>query len=206
MNTNHTITIERDTWSLPMRVLTLVSLFLASVSMVQCVVVLLDYYNNYEVSMSVVIIYLLVTPFAFGASLLFAFGVHRIVKGVGADNNIIWGFAMMILMAVDNLIYIPIRYDGAMGLFILGAIELVCIIIQFLYYQGWGNKALTFCGSVLLILSFGYELMEAVQMVSGVGMELMYLYLLVAKLLNTLLAVLSLLFVFGLNTSIKVKD
>ena len=206
MNNNHTITVGGKVWTVPLRVLTIINLFLGAFAMVQSMMVLLDYYNNYEISMSVVIIYLLVTPFAFAASLLFAFGTHRILQGTGADNNIIWGFAMMILMAVDNLIYIPIHYSGATSLFILGGIELVCTIILFMYYQGWGNKALVLCGSILLILSFGYELMEAIRTVNEQGLELDYLYLLVTKVLNTLLAVLPLLFVFGLNTNIKVKD
>lgn len=38
------------------------------------------------------------------------------------------------------------------------------------------------------------------------GMQLDYLYLLVVKVLNTLLGVVSLLFVFGFNTNIKVKE
>lgn len=206
MNNNHTITLGSQGWTVPLRVLTLINLFLGAFSMVQCVMVLLDYYNNYEISMPVVIIYLLVTPFAFVASLLFAFGTHRILQGVGADNNIILGFAMMILLAVDNLIYIPIHYSGATSLFILGAIELVCSIILFLYYQGWGNRALAICGSVLLILSFGYEMIEAIRTLNEQGMHLDYLYLLVVKVLNTLLGVISLLFVFALNIYIKVKE
>lgn len=206
MNSNHTITLGGRPWAVPMRILTLINLFLGAFSMVQCIMVLLDYYNNYEISLPVVIIYLLVTPFAFVACLLFAFGTHRIIQGAGADNNIIFGYAMMILLAVDNLIYIPIHYEGATSLFILGAIELVCIIILFLYYQGWGNKALTVCGCVLLILSFGYEMIEAIRTMNEQGMQLDYLYLLVVKVLNTLLGVVSLLFVFGFNTNIKVKE
>lgn len=206
MNSNHTITLGNKPWAIPMRILTLINLFLGAFSMVQCIMVLLDYYNNYEISLPVVIIYLLVTPFAFVASLLFAFGTHWIIQGAGADNNIIFGYAMMILLAVDNLIYIPIHYEGAASLFILGAIELVCIIILFLYYQGWGNKALAVCGCALLILSFGYEMIEAIRTMNEQGMQLDYLYLLVVKVLNTLLGVVSLLFVFGFNTNIKVKE
>ena len=206
MNNNHTITLTSNGWGVPMRILTLINLFLGAFSMVQCIMVLLDYYNNYEISMPVVIIYLLVTPFAFAATLLFAFGTHRIIQGAGADSNIVLGFAMMILLAVDNLIYIPIHYTGATSLFILGAIQLVCIIILFLYFQGWGNKALAICGGVLLILSFGYEMIEAIRTVNEQGMYLDYMYLLVVKVLNTLLGVISLLFVLGFNTNVKVKE
>lgn len=206
MNNNHTITLGSRQWAVPMRILTLINLFLGAFSMVQCIMVLLDYYNNYEISLPVVIIYLLVTPFAFVAALLFAFGTHRILQGVGADNNIIFGYAMMILMTVDNLIYIPIHYEGATSLFILGAIELVCVIILFLYYQGWGNKALAICGCVMMILSFGYEMVEALRTLNEQGMQLDYMYLLDVKVLNTLLGVMSLLFVFGFNANIKVKE
>lgn len=206
MNNNHTLTLTSKGWGVPLRVLTLINLFLGAFSMVQCIMVLLDYYNNYEISMPVVIIYLLVTPFAFVAALLFAFGTHRIAQGTGADSNIVLGFAMMILLAVDNLIYIPIHYEGATSLFILGAIELVCIIILFLYFQGWGNKAVAICGGALMILSFGYEMIEAIRTVNEQGMQLDYMYLLVVKVLNTLLAVLALVFVFGFITNMKVKE
>lgn len=206
MNHNHTITSGGKIWTVPLRVLTIINLFLGAFAMVESVMMLLEYYNNSEISMSVVVVYLLVTPFAFAATILFAFGTHRILQGIGADSNIIFGFAMMVLLAVDNLIYIPIHYEGASSLFILGGIELVCTIILFLYYQGLGNKALVLCGSVLLTLSFGFELMEAIRTVMEQGMALEYLYLLVTKTLNTLIAVLAIFFVFGFNVSIKVKD
>lgn len=212
MNNNHTITLRDKKWGVPMRVLTLVNLFLASFTLVQCVLLLMDYYNNYEVSMAVVIIFLLITPFAFAASLCFVFGVHRICQGIGADGNMILGFAMLLLLAVDNLIYIPIHYRGENGdpvsFLILGGIELICILIFFLYYQNMGNRALVICAGVLLILSFGFEMLEAVRLIGAedIDVSLDILYNLGKKVLNTLIAVQSLLFVFGLNRSIKVKD
>ena len=130
----------------------------------------------------------------------------------GADKNIILGFAMMLLLAVDNLIYIPIHYRGDNGdplsFMILGAIELICLIIFFLYYQNWGNKALTFCAGVLLVLSFGFEMVEAIRLLSAADITLTLdtFYNLMKKVLNTLLAVQALLFVFALNPSVRVKD
>ena len=162
--------------------------------------------------MAVVVLFLLITPFAFAASLFFGFGVHRICQGIGADNNIILGYAMLLLLAVDNLIYIPIHYQGENGdpvsFLILGGIELICIVIFFLYYQNMGNKALAICAGVLLILSFGFEMLEAVRLVGAEDVEvsLNVVYNLGKKVLNTLFAVQSLIFVFGLNRSIKVKD
>ena len=123
---------------MPVRVLTLITFFLGAFTLVQAILLLSEYYSNYDVSMPVVILFLLITPFAFVAALMFAFGVHKIAQGNGADKNIILGFAMMLLLAVDNLIYIPIHYRGDNGdplsFMILGAIELICLIIFFLYY------------------------------------------------------------------------
>ena len=143
---------------------------------------------------------------------MFAFGVHKIAQGNGADKNIILGFAMMLLLAVDNLIYIPIHYRGDNGdplsFMILGAIELICLIIFFLYYQNWGNKALTFCAGILLVLSFGFEMVEAIRLLcaADITLTLDTFYNLMKKVLNTLLAVQALLFVFALNPSVRVKD
>ena len=209
MNNNHTITLRDKKWGVPVRVLTLINFFLASFTLVQCVMLLSEYYSNYDISMPVVIIFLLITPLAFAASLLFAFGVHRIAQGMGADRNIVLGFAMMLLLAVDNLVYIPIHYGGdSLSFLILGAIELICLIIFFLYYQNLGNKALVICAGTLLILSFGFEAVEAIRLISAEDVLLTVdtLYYLVKKVLNTLIAVQSLLFVFALNCSIKVKE
>ena len=143
---------------------------------------------------------------------MFAFGVHKTAQGNGEDKNIILGFAMMLLLAVDNLIYIPIHYRGDNGdplsFMILGAIELICLIIFFLYYQNWGNKALTFCAGVLLVLSFGFEMVEAIRLLcaSDITLTLDTFYNLMKKVLNTLLAVQALLFVFALNPSVRIKD
>lgn len=212
MNGNHTITLRDQRWGAPVRILTLINFFLASFALVQCILLLVDYYTSSGVSMPVVIIFLLVSPFAFAASLLFAIGIHRICQGTGADQNIVMGFAMMLLLAVDNLIYIPIHYRGENGdplsFLILGAIELICIIIFFLFYQNWGNRALTICAGVLLILSFGFEMLEAMRLVGAedVGITLDSVYNLVKKVLNTLIAVQSLLFVFALDRSVRVKN
>ena len=55
--------------------------------MVQAILLLSEYYSNYDVSMPVVILFLLITPFAFVAALMFAFGVHKIAQGNGADKK-----------------------------------------------------------------------------------------------------------------------
>lgn len=212
MNKNHTITLRDRKWGIPARTLTLINLFLGSFTMVQCIILLMEYYTGSNISMPVVIIFLLITPFAFTASLLFAFGVHRICQGTGADNNIILGFAMMLLLAVDNLIYIPIHYRGDNGdplsFMILGSIELICLIIFFLYYQNLGNQALTICAGILLILSFGFEMIEAIRLIGAedVALSLDAVYNLLKKVLNTLIAAQSLLFVFAFNRSVKVKE
>lgn len=212
MNKNHTITLRDRKWGIPARTLTLINLFLGSFTMVQCIILLMEYYTGSNISMPVVIIFLLITPFAFAASLLFAFGVHRICQGMGADNNIILGFAMMLLLAVDNLIYIPIHYRGDNGdplsFMILGSIELICLIIFFLYYQNLGNQALTICAGILLILSFGFEMIEAIRLIGAedVALSLDAVYNLLKKVLNTLIAAQSLLFVFAFNRSVKVKE
>lgn len=210
MNKNHTITLREERWGIPLRVLSLVNLFLASFALVQCVMILLNEYNLHEVSMSVVFVFLMITPFAFAATLLFAFGIHRIGQGGGADANIIWGFAMMILLEVDNLVYIPIHYeaDQAASFFILGGIELICLIIYFLYYQNMGNRVLTLCAGILLILSFGFEMTEAVRLVMAdeVGASIYSIYNLVKKVLNTLIAVQAFLFIFALNRSITIEN
>ena len=71
-----------------------------------------------------------------------------------------------------------------------------------------GNKALTFCAGVLLLLSFGFEMVEAIRLLcaADITLTLDTFYNLMKKVLNTLLAVQALLFVFALNPSVRVKD
>ena len=80
MNENHTITLQDKKWGMPVRVLTLITFFLGAFTLVQAILLLSEYYSNYDVSMPVVILFLLITPFAFVAALMFAFGVHKIAQ------------------------------------------------------------------------------------------------------------------------------
>ncbi len=63
MNENHTITLQDKKWGMPVRVLTLITFFLGAFTLVQAILLLSEYYSNYDVSMPVVILFLLITPF-----------------------------------------------------------------------------------------------------------------------------------------------
>ena len=55
MNENHTITLQDKKWGMPVRVLTLITFFLGAFTLVQAILLLSEYYSNYDVSMPVVI-------------------------------------------------------------------------------------------------------------------------------------------------------
>ncbi len=71
-----------------------------------------------------------------------------------------------------------------------------------------GNRALAICAGVLLILSFGFEMIEAARLIGAedVTLSLDTLYNLLKNVLNTSIAVQSLLLVFALERSIQVKE
>lgn len=208
MNEGNILRISKGTWKIPLRVLSLLAFFFGACSLVQCVLMLMKYYEQQNLSMLVVFIFLLITPLTFGASVFFAFGVHRICAGIGADRQIVLGFAMMILASVDNLIYVSIHHSGdALSFYLLGAIQVICFIICFLYYQDIGTFALTLCASVLLVGCAALELIEAVRYILSIELiELTDLYYLVKNVLNMLLCVLVILFLFGLDKGIRTKD
>jgi len=56
MNENHTITLQDKKWGMPVRVLTLITFFLGAFTLVQAILLLSEYYSNYDVSMPVVIL------------------------------------------------------------------------------------------------------------------------------------------------------
>ena len=205
MNEN-AISLEGRTWTIPLSIVTLITLLVGAYSLVQSVLELVQYYEAGEWSMLVVIIFLLVTPLGFGAALLFAFGVHRIATDEGGDNPVILGFALMVLASVDNLIYVSIRYGSdAISFYILGGIELICYVIGFLYYQGLGPKALAVCAAVILVVGTALELEEAIRYFVSVSYYNFGGYYFVQTLLDLLLGVVSLLFAMGLRRQIPVR-
>ena len=77
----------------------------------------------------------------------------------------------------------------------------------FLLFPEYGTKALALCGSILLILSFGLEFIEAVRYVSSFrSVDVYVMYNFVKKLVNLLIAVSSLLYVLGLRNDVVVKE
>lgn len=197
---NHLYTIEGKVWQTVLRILTLVTLFAGSYALVQAILLVIRDWEMQNVSMLVVTIYVLVTPFAFTAALFWAYSVHRMAQTGNGDMALILGYAMMLMAAVDNLVYISIHRDGdSLSLFILGGIELVCFVICFLYYQGIGNFAMTLCAVILIVAAEALKLEEAVRYLSFIGLYAFNGYYFVERLLETLLAVESLLFVFAVK-------
>ena len=161
---NQSLSIPNRVGQMLLRIFTWITLFLGAYSMVQsCFVVLADLRME-EVSMLVVVIYLLVTPFSFLASIFFAIFVHQTGRGYGKDMQIVLGYALMVMAAVDNLIYVSIHHAGdALSFYILGGIEVICMVICFLYYQGIGNVGILLCGVILYVACTLLELEEAIR-------------------------------------------
>lgn len=208
MNEGNILRISKPVWKAPLRVVSILALFFGACSLVQSVFMLLEYCEQQSLSMLVVFLFLLVTPLTFCASLFFVFGVHRIASGTGADSKIVLGFAMMVMAAVDNLIYVSIRHSGdALSFYLLGGIQVICFVICFLYYQDFGTFPLVLCGTVLLVACAALEMEEAVRYIVSIDLiELPDLYYLVKNILNTLIAAECVLFLFGLQKGIRIKD
>lgn len=197
---NHLYTIEGKVWQTVLRVLSLVTLFTGAYALVQGILLVIRDWEMQNVSMLVVMIYVLVTPLGFVAALLWAYSVHRMARTENGDMAIILGYAMMLMASVDNLIYISIHNEGdSLSLFILGGIELVCFMICFLYYQRIGSHVITLCAALLLVAVAALRLEETVRYLAGIGSYAFNGYYFVQMLLETLLAVESLLFVFAVK-------
>ncbi len=161
---NQSLSIPNRVGQMLLRIFTWITLFLGAYSMVQSVFVFLADLRMEEVSMLVVVIYLLVTPFSFLASIFFAIFVHQTGRGYGKDMQIVLGYALMVMAAVDNLIYVSIHHAGdALSFYILGGIEVICMVICFLYYQGIGNVGILLCGVILYVACTLLELEEAIR-------------------------------------------
>lgn len=197
---NNTLSVSGKMWKMPLRVLTLITFFIAAYSLVQSVLVLIQDYERQDLSMLVVVIFLLVTPLAFAAALLFAYSVHKMAGGMEAGKQIVLGYSMLVLAAVDNLIYISIHHEGdSVSFYLLGGIELICFIIFFLYYQDLGNRAMALCAGILLVACMVLELEEAIRYFISISYYDFTGYYFSQTLLEALLAVESLLFLFGLK-------
>lgn len=207
MNEGNVLHITGPVWKAPLRIISLLAFFLGACSLVQCVLMLMSYYEQKNLSMPVVFIFLAVTPLVFAACTFFAFGVHRIASGEGADRQIVLGFAMMILAAVDNMIYVSIHYhEESVSFLMLGVIQVVCLVIAFLYYQDLGTFPLALCAAILYAGCALLEMEEAVRyMISIQEVELPDLYYLLKNVIYTLVAAENILFLFGLRKGIQIK-
>ncbi len=206
MNENHNLSLYGKTGTSILRVLTLIGLFFSAYALVQGFFVLIQDFQAQEISKLVVVVYLLATPFTSAAAILFTFFVHRSARGEGADFLMILGYAMMVMAAVDNLIYVSIHHSGdSVSFYILGGIELISLIICFLYYQGIGNWGMTLCASILLAACMALELEEAVRYIFSVGMYAFTSYYFAQTLLDFLVAAEGVLFAFFVKTGIEHK-
>jgi len=200
------LTIKNKVWEQVMRPLVLIALFIGAYSLVQGILVLIRNLGQQDISMLVVVLYLLVTPFCFSSALLFALAIHRMAQDKEGERFIVWGFAMMIMATVDNLIYTSIHYEGdSISFIILGGIELICYIILFLYYQGVDYQKLAICSGILLVACAVLKLEEAIRYYISIDYYDFIGYYFAQTVLNTLLAVISLLLIFSLQKNIIMK-
>lgn len=207
MNDGNILRIDKPYFKIPLRIVTLITLFLSTCSLVQSVLMFQRYSEQQDLSMFVVVLFLMISPLTFLASLFFAWGIHKIAGGTGADRPVILGYAMLMLTAVDDLIYVSVQRDGDMlSFYLLGGIRLICFGICFLYYQDYVTSPLAFCACVLLA---GCVLLDTIDLIRYIGsvssMELPDLYYLVKSAVNVLIAVEGFLFLFGIHKGIRTK-
>ncbi len=197
---DHLYTIEGRKWQTILRVLTLITLFAGAYALVQSVLLLIQDLEIPDLSILVVVIYLLGTPFAFLAALFWAYSVHRMTQSGNGDLALVVGFAMMIMVNIDKLVYVSIHHEeDSVSFVILSGIKLVCFVICFLHYQGIGNRGITLFAAILLVASAALELEEAVRYLIGMSYYALNSYYFVQTLLEALLASEGLLFAFGIK-------
>lgn len=197
---NHLYTVEGKKWQTVLRVMTLVTLFAGAYTLVQSVLLLIQDLEIPDLSILVVVIYLLATPFAFAAALLWAYSIHRMAQTGNGDLALVLGYAMMIMVNIDKLVYVSIHREGdSVSFVILSGIKLVCFVICFLHYQGIGNRGITLFAAILLVASAALELEEAVRYLIETGYYALNSYYFIQTLLEGLLATEGLLFLFGVK-------
>lgn len=207
LNDGNILRIDKPYFKMPLRIVTLVTFFLSTCSLVQCILMFQEYSQQQNLSMFVVVLFLMVSPFTFLASLFFAWGIHKIAGGTGADRPIVLGYAMMMLTAVDNLIYVSVqRGEDVLSFYLLGGIQVICYGICFLYYQDYVTAPLTFCSCILLAGCSILDVTDAIHYIDSLSaMELPDIYYLVKSVVNVLAAVEGFLFLFGIHKGIRTK-
>lgn len=192
-------------WEHILRVLSLITLFIGAYTLVQGVFVLLRNYGQQDISFMVVILYLLTAPFCFLAALLFAISVHRMVQEKSGEMLVVGGFAMAILATIDDIIYLSVYNEDFGSLILLAGIELVCYIICFLHYQGLELYVLAVCAGFLLAGCAAVKMNDIIQYFKATNHYDFTGYYFAKEALHTLLALISLLFVFALQKNIIYK-
>ena len=183
--------VESPIWQRVLRVFTLGVLFVAAYSLVQSVVFFISATKAENISMLVVAIYLLITPFCFLAALFWAYSVHGMLIGKNGDFSLVLGFAMLVLAAVDNTVYVSIHHEGdSLTFYVMGGLQIVCSVIGFLYYQELGNKRLTVLAMVLLWGCSLLDLIEAVRYYASIDTFGLFSYYMAQTVLSFLLTAL----------------
>lgn len=207
MNEGNILRIDKPYFRAVLRIITLMTFFICSCSMVQSVLMFLKYYEQKNLSMLVVFLFLMVSPLTFLASLFFVYGIHRMAGGTGADLAIVLGYAMLVLTAVDDLVYISVQEGGdIISLYLLGGIRLTCYMICFLYYQDYVNGPLAFCACVLLAACAILDITDLVQYMNTVTtIELPDMYYMVKCIVTALISAEGILFLVGIHKGIRTR-
>lgn len=196
MASNHTLSISSRGRMVALRIWTWITLFVSIYSLVQAVRVFLADSGEKDISMLVVVIYLLVTPLQFAASVFFTFFVQF---AENKSSTLILGYALTVLAAVDNLIYVSIHHADSLAFHVLAGLELICLVICFLYYQNIGSWGVTLCACIVLAACVLLQLEEAVRYFIVEKYYDFTGYYFVQTVLNVLLALLGLLFVLSIE-------
>ncbi len=163
MNEKNTLLIKNSLWLTPLRSISIISLFLAAYTLAKGIIFIFFESKSPDISMFLVVLFLFIIIFDGLAAFFLTFGINRIATERPGDKFVLYGYAMLILASILNMIYMTIgNSDGVVRVYILAFIEIVSFWIGFLYYQGilssWTNKI----ASLLLLACTGLELFEII--------------------------------------------
>ena len=197
---------RRDGLLSPLRFVLLITVVISAYDTGRAILTFVDYSRRADMDMLLVILWLLVAPLTFAATVCLFYACKRLREGHSPSTPITIAFGLMVLSAVSNLIsYVNTLNGNGLSIVILCAISLVCYVICFLYYQRIGTSVLTYFAAIMNILCSGYFLLNGIKLVAEQPEQLLG-YVFTSYLTAFLIAVSILIFSLAVGMEINEDD
>ena len=162
---NGSIRYLNDLFTAPLRIITIFAVVISAYDVGRAILSFVEFTRGEGFDMLLVVLFLLPAPLTFASAFLLFYAAKSVLEGKNADMAVTIAFGLMVLSSISYLIAEASTLSEAVSLIVLCAIVLVCYVIEFLYYQGIGNRALAIFAGGMGLACAVYSLINGIILV-----------------------------------------